>query len=142
MSAEIRVEGLAELRRALRKMEQIDDLGVLRDGLKKAAGIAADEAKRLASPFSSRAAASIRPVSGGNRAFVVGGKARLPWYGWGDFGSRTPVSGNPRSVGPWARSGHGPSKGRWIYPAIENKERQVVGAVEDAVGQALRSAGF
>lgn len=139
---EIRVEGLAELRKALKKAERVDTSVELRRGLKEAAGIGADEAKRRARGFSSRAADTIRPLSGGNRAFIAGGKAALPWYGWGDFGSRTPVSGNPRSVGPWAGSGRGPTGGRWIYPAIEAKERQIVDRAAEAVFHALRSAGF
>ncbi len=135
---EVRVEGLAELRRALRRAEQIDDLAVLRDGLKKAAGVVADEAARRASGFSRRAAATIRPVSGGNRAYVVGGKAALPWFGWADFGSRNPRTGQSRSVGPWANSGPGPDRGRFIYAALDARERQVVSLVEEAVSDALR----
>jgi hypothetical protein len=135
---EIRVEGLAELRRDFRRVEDMESLAELRVGLKAAAEVVAQEAKGRASGFSQRAADTIRATSGGNRAYVVGGRAKLPWYGWADFGSRTPVSGNSREVGPWAGSGKGPAKGRFIYPAIDAKERLVVEAVEQAVSAALR----
>lgn len=138
VAAQIRVDGLAALRRDLTRAGQIEARNDLRDGLKAAAAIGAAEGARLASAFSSTAAATIRPRAGGNKAFIVGGKAKLPWYGWADFGSRTPVQGNPRSVGPWKGSGAGPAKGRFIYPAIDNKERAMTEVVADAVTQALR----
>lgn len=135
---EVRVEGLAELRRALRKAEQIDDLAVLRDGLKKAADVVAQEARSRVPTRSGAARSSIRATSGGNRAFVVGGKAKVPYYGWLDFGSRTPRTGQSRSVGPWSNSGFGPDRGRFIYAALDARERQVVDLVSEAVNDALR----
>lgn len=134
----VRVEGLAELRRDFRKVQDLESLAELRVGMKAAADIVAQEAKQRASAFSSRAAETIRATAGGNKAYVAGGKARLPWYGWADFGSRSPRSGNPRSVGPWTGSGKGPAKGRFIYPAFDAKETQVKAAVETAVDVALR----
>ena len=92
--------------------------------------------------FSTRAANTIRATSAGNRALIIGGKSMLRWYGWADFGSRTPVSGQPRSVGPWTGSGKGPAKGRFIYPAIDAKERQIVEAIADAVFHAIKTSGF
>lgn len=134
----IHVTGLKDLRRDLKKAERVEDLAEFRDGLKAAAGIVADEAQDLASVFSNRAADTIRPTAGGNTAYVKGGKAALPWYGWADFGSRTPVQGNPRSVGPWAGSGKGPKRGRFIYEAIDRKAEAVSDAVAHAVDRALR----
>lgn len=142
MKPQVRVEGLAELRRALRKVEDPTHLAELRDGLKRAADIVVDDAQPRARRFSRRAAETIRSRAGGNRAFVMGGKSALRWYGWADFGSRTPVVGNPRSVGPWKGSGLGPTRGRFIYPALDAKERQVTDAVGDAMDKATRKAGL
>lgn len=139
---EIRVEGLAELRRALRKAEQVDDLTELRVALKRAAGVVASDAQARVPSRSGKARGAIRAVSGGNKAFVVGGKKKVPYYAWLDFGSRTPQSGQPRSVGPWSGSGAGPSKGRFIYPAIDAKRPEVVDLVGDAVEQALKRLGL
>lgn len=132
----VQVYGLKELRRDLKAVEDLDSLAQLRDGFKEAARIGADEAEGLASVFSHRAADTIRPTAGGNRAYIVGGKAALPWYGWADFGSRNPVSGQPRSVGPWANSGRGPRHGRFIYEAIDRRDH-IARAVGHAVDQAL-----
>lgn len=120
-------------------MESSNDL---RGGLKAAAEIGASDARSKAAGFSSRAAQTIRATSSGNRAYIVGGKAVRPWYAWADFGSRTPRRGNSRSVGPWKGSGKGPEKGRFIYPAIDDQEPQIVAAIELAVFHALQSAGF
>lgn len=133
----IRVDGLKELRRDLKRAEQLEDLRDLRDGLKAAAGVVADEARSRVPKRSGAAAGSIRATAGGNRAFVVGGKKKVPYYGWLDFGSRSPRSGQSWSVGPWTNSGKGPHKGRFIYPAIDAKDRQVVALIRDAVDKAL-----
>lgn len=134
---EVRVEGLAELRRALRKAEQVDDMRDLRDGMKRAAEVVARDAQGRIPSRTGRTRGSVRAVSGGNKAFVVGGKKTVPHYGWLDFGSRTPRTGQARSVGPWANSGTGPARGRFIYPAVDAREREVVHLVQQAVSQAL-----
>lgn len=135
---EIRVEGLAELRRDLKKAERLTDLAEFRDGLKKATEIGANEAASLAGAFSHQAADTIRPRAGGNVAYIVGGKASLPWYGWADFGQRTARTGQPRSVGPWANSGKGPKRGRFIYEGVERKSHEITEAVADAVEKAMK----
>lgn len=139
---EIKVYGLAELRRALRRSEQMETLGDLRDGLKRAADVVAQDAKGRVQSRTGRARDSLRATAGGNTAYVVGGKANVPYYGWLDFGVRTPAIGNPRSRGPWAGTGPGPDKGRFIYAAIDDNERRIAELVADAVDNALRSAGF
>jgi hypothetical protein len=133
----VNVSGLRELRRDLKRAEQLEDMVELRNGLKAAAGIVATEAKQRASVFSQRAANTIRPTVSGTRAYVAGGKASLPWYGWADFGSRNPVAGRPVSVGPWKGSGDGPGRGRFIYAAFDAKRTEVERAVETAVDRAL-----
>lgn len=139
MRPEIRVEGLRELRAALAKADPIDVRNEFRAGLKAAAGNVADSAKGKVPSRTGQTAASIRATSGGNTAYVVGGKASIPWYGWLDFGTRSARSGQSRSVGPWAGTGPGPAKGRFIYVALDERERQVVEAVADATEKALRA---
>lgn len=136
------VKGIAELAKAFRELEDIEGSKDLREGLKAAAKIVSEEAKLRANAFSFRAADAIRPGSSSAAAYVVGGKKALPWYGWADFGSRNPVSGQPRSVGPWAHSGKGPKGGRFIYPAIVFKEDEIEDAVGDAIDVATKRLGF
>ena len=141
-AAEIRVEGLASLRRSLSRLDSLDASKELSAGLKAAAQVVAEDAKRRVPVRSGKARGSVRAVSGGNRAFVVGGKAKVPYYAWLDFGSRNPRDDNPPGVGPWTRSGKGPSKGRFIYPALDAREREVVRLVGVAVGRAIDKSGF
>ena len=139
---EIRVTGLADLRRDLRRAGDMENLRELREGLRDAADVVAQEARTRVPVRSGAARDSIRATAGGNTAYVKGGKARVPHYSWLDFGSRTPNRGNPRSVGPWSGTGAGPTGGRFIYPAIDAKEREVTAAVATALDIATRKVGF
>ena len=115
----------------------MENLRELRDGMRDAADVVAQEARSRVPSRTGTAKDSIRATAGGNTAYVKGGKARVPYYGWLDFGSRTPNRGQSRSVGPWSGTGSGPQGGRFIYPAIDAKERQIAELVEEAVNRAL-----
>ena len=134
----IRIEGMRELRRALRDLQDVEATREFREGLKDAARIVATDAQHRARQFSNTIADSIRPRAGGNRAFVVGGKATIPWYGWADFGSRTPNPSPPAGHGPWFKSGPGPERGRFIYPAFDANEEQVKERIWEAIEAAIR----
>lgn len=141
-AARLEVDGLVELRAALKKLEPAESLKELQRGLKEAADIVAKEAKTRAGAFSARVSTTIRPGTSGVKAYVAGGKKTISWYGWADFGSRTPVEGQPRSVGPWTHSGKGPKAGRFIYPAFADTRREVTEKVADALDVAFRRTGF
>lgn len=140
MAAEVQIEGLKALRAGLKKIDpqlQKD----LRNDLLPVANKVADTARGRVPSKSGRAASSIRGGVSGNNAYVQGGRKTVPYFGWLDFGSRNPVSGNPRSVGPWAKSGAGPARGRFMYPAIdENRdhiETQAAEAIDRIIDKAL-----
>lgn len=120
----------------------MDNSDELRTGLRQAAELVAVDARNRIPSVSGLARSSVRVVSSGNKTLVVGGKAKVPYFGWLDFGSRTPRQGNRRSRGPWSGSGSGPSKGRFIYPALAAKEREVVALVQKAVDVALKRLGL
>lgn len=139
----VTVEGLATVRRQFRDLGDAEGRIELRDGLKAAAEIVADDARqRVPKGDTGRARASVRATAGGNRAFVRGGRTTVPYYGWLDFGTRTPIMGRPRSVGPWKDSGRGPRGGRFIYPALEAKRDEVVAKVDEAMSKAVRALGL
>jgi HK97 gp10 family phage protein len=138
----VHVVGLRELRRTLRQAGDVEDLTEVRNALRSGAKIVADDARRRVPVRTGRARDSIRPLVSGNRAFVAGGKAKVPYYGWLDFGSRRPISGRPRSVGPWAGSGSGPAKGRFIYPAIDDKIDEVTDLVSKALNAIHKRQGL
>lgn len=127
------VTGLKEFRRDLRKMGAKDSQKELRKGLLAAAKVVAKEAKTRVPSVSGRAKASIRPGADGDRAFVRGGSNAVPYYGWLDFGTRKPQTGNPRRIGPWARSGKGPDHGRFIYAALDAKREEMVAELYKAL---------
>lgn len=139
----VRIEGIKELRRALNKIDK-ELTKEFRVDLKKIGDDVATDARKDVPSRTGRARGSIRSGVSGNNAYVAGGKKAVPYYGWLDFGSRQPQTGNPRSRGPWAGSGEGPKGGRFIYPAVnrnrDNIRRRAVAAMEQAKDNAFRGA--
>lgn len=130
----LEVSGIKEVRSALRKLGDAEGLTEVREALKDAANVVVEDAKRRVPVRTGKARDSIRATASGNRAFVQGGKATVRYYGWLDFGSREPISGRPRSQGPWAYPApRGPSLGRFIYPALEDTRDDVAGKVLDGI---------
>lgn len=141
LNAGIEANGLGAFRRDLKRIDPELDK-TLRDDLLAIGQEIASQAAGRVPRRSGRAAGSIRAGVSGKKAYVAGGKKTVPYYGWLDFGSRTPKRGQPRSTGPWAKSGAGPKKGRFIYPTIEDNrpkiEKKAVEAFEKAVDEALK----
>jgi hypothetical protein len=137
----VRIEGIKELRRALNKIDK-ELTKEFRGELKKIGDDVANDARSSVPSRTGRARGSIRSGMSGNNGYVAGGKKAVPYYGWLDFGSREPRSGNPRSRGPWAKSGEGPKGGRFIYPAINRNRaeihRRAVRAMEEAKDKSFR----
>lgn len=106
------------------------------------ANIVAEDARARVPDGSGRARASIKAGSQVKGAYVQGGKQAVPYYGWLDFGTRNPQHGQPRTAGPWKRSGKGPAKGRFIYPALEGNERNIEKRTLRAVKVARKKAGL
>ena len=140
LNAGIEIEGLAAFRRDLKKID--DNLTKeLRDDLVLLSREIATEARALVPRGKTGAAAeSIRGGVSGNNAYVAGGKKSVPYYGWLDFGTREPISGRPRSVGPWKKSGGGPKLGRFIYRAIQANTRKIEDRAQKAFDKAAEKA--
>ena len=137
----VRIEGLKEVNRALKDMGN----GLDREFKVEAKGVAeivAREARSNVPTVSGKAKGSIRAGAESKGAYVAGGKKSVPYYSWLDFGSRKPLSGRPRSVGPWKGSGKGPDKGRFIYPALTANRGEVEKRTKRAVKVAKKKAGF
>lgn len=139
----VRIEGIKELRRSLNQIDK-ELTKEFRGELKKIGDDVAADARRRVPSRSGKAAGSIRSGVSGANAYVAGGKKSVRYYGWLDFGSRNPQRGNPRSAGPWKKSGTGPKGGRFIYPAIDQNRpeihRRAVAAMEQAKDNAFRGA--
>lgn len=147
--AEVNVTGLRELRTATRRLEPTM-VPVLRDELKGVVRTATLGAvkRRIASDLrsptvrkkrqSGRLLDSVRVTSGGNTIYIVGGKAKVPYYGWRDFGGVLKPVGRRRNtqVRPFLK------RGRYIYPAIDETSAALVDAAGDAFDKAARRLGF
>lgn len=108
MADAIRIDGLAEFARNLRKLDS-DLPKALRVALNEAADLVVGEAVPHIPRRSGRAARSVKPRSTRTAVRVVGGSNRVPYYAWLDFGGRV---GRRKSVSrPFHR------EGRYIYKA-------------------------
>jgi hypothetical protein len=137
----VKVEGLREVNRALKNMGDGLDKE-LKAEAKDIAEVVARDARRRVPVVSGQAQKSIKAGATQKGAYVQGGKASVPYYAWLDFGSRNPVSGRPRSVGPWKGSGGGPKQGRFIYPALGDNRREVEVRTKKVVKVARKRAGL
>lgn len=136
----IAFDGLNAFRRDLKKIDDTLAKELRVDLLVIAREIARETAQRVPIGATGRAAGSVRASVSGTNAAIRAGKADVPYYGWLDFGSRTPQQGNPRSVGPWKRSGPGPQGGRYIYPTIRRNQREIKEKAEEAFEKARDAA--
>jgi hypothetical protein len=141
LNAGIKIEGLVEVQRALRKLEP-ELAKELKTELASVARDVAQDAQSRVPTDSGRARGSIRAGADVKGPYVAGGKQAVPYYAWLDFGSRRPKSGRPRSVGPWKGTGAGPEKGRFIYPAIDRNRDDVTARAVDAFENAKKQAGL
>ncbi len=138
----VHVTGLKETQAALKDIGAIDATKEVRAALKKGAEIIAADARFRVPSKSGRAAGSVRASVSGSKAYVLGGKKTVPYYGWLDFGTRTPQKGNNRAEGPWRGSGTGPKKGRFIYPAIAAQTPALIAHLSDAIGAVIHRNGL
>lgn len=134
MTQPVRIYGLVEFSRALRKMDS-DLPRTLRLALNKTAQAVIDRAVPQVPTRSGRARRSLKAKSTRTAVRVGAGGARVPYYPWLDFGGRV---GRNRSV---KRTFY--SDGRYIYPTYHALKAS--GEFEDILTAALagvaRSAG-
>lgn len=140
---EVKVTGLRELRRALRAAGEGLDEG-MRAELKEVALLVAERARSKIPSRSGRTEASIRPVLARGGVAVRAGGARVPWYGWLDFG------GVRRHMG--SRHSHGVEhlqpgrefvkEGRYLYPARDEVTADIELRTRRMLDNVFRLAGW
>jgi hypothetical protein len=147
----VRIDGLKELNRALKKYsvdaqkELVAELKnspatqkILRDakqGIQSSIGKGPNGLSRS----TGRAVGSLRVTSNMNGVFIIGGKARVPYYGWLDFGGVLKPSGGRKNT---QRQHVFIKKGRGIYPAIDHNRAGLRNTAEEAMGRAKQKAGL
>lgn len=118
----MRVQGLRELRRVVPELKP-----PLREVMRGAAKLVADEAASLAPYRTGRLAASIRGSTAGDRGIV---RSALPYaavYEYGDVRVRNRAGG--RGL-------------RYVGRAMEQKQEQVIEAIADGFDDVARRNGF
>jgi hypothetical protein len=128
----IRITGLAEFNRNLRKLDK-DLPKALRLAHNEAAQIIVDWAAPRVPRKSGRAAGSVKARSTRTESRVQGGSKRVPYYPWLDFGGK---------VGP-RRSVHRPfiREGRYIYPGLSANYDQFAELLTEKLIDVARQAG-
>lgn len=128
-AAGVYVTNLKEVRRVLTKI-QPDLLPVLRKEIKGVIDqTVVPRARGRIPQRSGRAAGSIRSSAGGNWFYVVGGSARVPYFGWLDYGGTLAPTGRRRNT----QHRDFIRKGRYLWPAVEASVDQMVAGAGRAV---------
>lgn len=105
----IKVEGLAQFRRDLKKLDA-DLPKALRVALNEVADIIVADARPDVPRRSGRAASTVRAKSTGTKMRVAGGGRKAPQYPWLDFGGK--VGAQRQIKRPYKKGG------RFIYPSF------------------------
>lgn len=148
--ASVKVAGLDELRKELKKL---DDAGLI-DGLKDAnyevAAMVVTRARTKAAALGrmeARAAASLKASHAAARAQISGGGAKVPFFGGAEFGAaQSQIRNTTRGLmlgwnqfEPWTGANSG--SGRFLYPTIRANADEIVDLYFEALGK-LTAAAF
>lgn len=132
------VEGLAELRRALKQIGGAPLQKNLRARFVKVGEEVAADARSRMPEKSGKAKGSVKAGVSGNNAYVKGGQKTVPYFGWLDFGGTLKPVGERRNTIKRARV----KGGRYLYPAIGRKRGRIVEAAVQALEDTGRELGL
>lgn len=131
--APIRIEGLAEFSRSLRKLDA-DVPKALRLAFNEAAEVVVQRVRPTIPKRTGRAAASLKVKSTRTQARIAVGGPRAPYYPWLDFGGRV---GRKKSVKrPFIK------EGRYLFPGLRKSQPDVQKVLERALSGVIRAAGL
>lgn len=135
----VQVDGLRELSKALKQLEDKNLGKELQKANKAAANLVASAAKGLATTLGStpaHVAPSIRASAGRQSASVSIGGAAYPMAAGAEFGGqRRPTT---QQFQPWR--GSDSNAGYFLYPTIRAKVDEIVGEYADALDELLGKA--
>lgn len=130
---QIKIKGLAEFNRTLRKLDKDLPKG-LRLAHNEAANIVVDDAKPEVPRRTGHAASTVKAKSTRLQGRVVGGSARYPYYPWLDFGGSV---GKNKSV-----KREFITEGRYIYPSYSENYDRVKEVLVQSLTDLARQAGL
>lgn len=142
MPDNIKITGLKELRKELRKLDETGLVQELKDVNYDVAQRVVDKARSQAAGqgrMQAAAAATLKPGKQAARAVVTGGGAKAPFFGGAEFGSqhdqpRTTARGSVtgwNQFEPW--KGNGSNAGYFLYEAIRDLTAEIVDLYGDAL---------
>jgi hypothetical protein len=131
--APIRIEGLAQFSRALRKLDADAPKG-LRLAFNEAADVVIARVRPKVPTLSGRARRSVKAKSTRTQARVAVGGPSAPYFPWLDFGGR--VGRRKRTVRPFIK------EGRYLFPGLSESHREVQAVLERALSGVVRSSGL
>lgn len=133
MPEAIRIEGLAQFRSGLKRMDKDLPKG-LRIALNSVVDIVVDDARPRIPRRTGRAANSLKSQSTQSKARIKAGGSRAPYFPWLDFGGRTGPA--KTVVRPFYK------KGRYVWLSFADKRDEVTAALDGALANVARGAGL
>lgn len=146
MAEAVRIEGLTEFRKELRKVAGKDGLAALKAVNVKVAEMIVERTKPKMGKRSTRSAASLKAAKTGNAAFVRGGGKNAPMFGGVEFGA---YRNQPRrvargTVSGWNQfemwRGNASDAGYFLYATVRASSEEVVQMYRDGMIDVARGA--
>lgn len=135
----IRIAGLREFQAGLKAIDG-EAQKELRVALNDAAQIVVNVAKPKIPRRSGRAAESLKVSSSQREARVKGGSAKVPYYGWLDFGGRVGHGRTGKGEGATHRPFY--SDGRYVYPAYYSQQDNITKLLAKRLRQLAEKHGM
>jgi len=134
----VRIIGLREFHKSLKELSDDNTwTKQLREANKAAAEIIAVRARTLAPVRTGKLRSSIRSLASQKSASVAGGGARVPYFGWIDFGG---IIRFKKKRGGIKRPFF--TKGRIIYVALADRSQEAVNEYAEAVSDLIKRSGL
>lgn len=134
MTEPVRVEGLAQFGRALRKLDAEAAKG-LRLAHNEAASIVVAGARKKMPSISGRARRAVTARSTRTASRVSAGSSRVPYVPWLDYGGEGRIKGRPA----YRQFEKG---GRYVYPAFHDNRAKFEQVLERSLLGAVAAAGL
>lgn len=129
----IKINGLRELQAALRQLDG-ESQKLLRTTLNEAAETVASGARRRVPTRTGKAAASVKVASSQREARVKAGSAKVPYFGFLDYGGRVGIS---KSVSrPYVKTG------RYMYPTYFANQASIMKGLEQSIQNLITRVGL
>lgn len=129
----IKIDGLREFQKALKDMDG-ETQKKLKAVLDDAARVVVGGASGRVPSRTGRARASVRARSSQREARVMGGSAKVPYYGFLDFGGS--VGPNKTTKRPFVK------EGRYMYPAFHANRDSIYRALQQSIVKLAEEAGL